>query len=160
GLGTASPARPEARRLRGRRAREEATVLALGGPDGADGPTIDPGRGDAGEEPAVETRIVGHEGAVAAGGIQLHEVLIARTRPGRWQRPDAVVGGASVARQVDCVAALRIGERHARRLGAVPRVAAADERPLVVRGALPVCAEAVARIPVDVAAHAAHVEGV
>jgi hypothetical protein len=58
GLGTASPARPEARRLRGRRAREEATVLALGGPDGADGPTIDPGRGDAGEEPAVETRIL------------------------------------------------------------------------------------------------------
>jgi len=64
-LGPASEARAEAGTLRRRGTREEAAILALRRACWADRPAIDAGRGDADEEPAVETRIARRKRAIA-----------------------------------------------------------------------------------------------
>src|SRR5690606_29174361 len=64
-LRAAAQARSEAGRFRGGRAREEAAVLALRHPDGADRTAVDARRGHRDEEAAVEARVAGAQGAVA-----------------------------------------------------------------------------------------------
>src|SRR2546428_13077555 len=76
-----------------------------------------------------------------------------------WTKASRPRASGRTARQVDRVAALRIGERHLARRLVVPRVAAADERPLFVRGTAAVRAEPVPGVEVRVGAHPARGEG-
>src|SRR5688572_30043264 len=73
-FGPAAQAGPETGAFRLGRMAEEAAVLALRGPHPADRPAIDAGRGDAGEEAAVEARVAGFQGQVAGVGLQAHVV--------------------------------------------------------------------------------------
>src|SRR2546428_12249580 len=76
-----------------------------------------------------------------------------------WTKASRPRASGRAARQVDRVAAFRIRERHLARRVVVPRVAAADERPLLVRGTAAVRAQPVAGGEWRVGAHPARVEG-
>src|SRR3989442_14872580 len=76
-----------------------------------------------------------------------------------WTKASRPRASGRAARQVDRVAAFRIGERHLARRLVVPRVAAADEPPLLVRGTAAVRAEPVPGVEVRAGAHPARVEG-
>ena len=70
GLGSAAEAGAEARRLGSGGGGVEPAILEPGGPRRADRPAIDPGGGDAHEEPAVEALVACLERAVAGCGIE------------------------------------------------------------------------------------------
>ena len=70
GLGPAAQAGPEARLLGSGGGGVEPAVLEPGGTRRADRPAIDPGRGDAHEEPAVEALVACLERAVAGCRIE------------------------------------------------------------------------------------------
>src|SRR4051812_21034694 len=70
-LGPATQAGAKARALGGGCTDEEAAVLLPRRAGGADGPTIDAGRGDADEEAPVETRVARHERLITHVGIEL-----------------------------------------------------------------------------------------
>ena len=78
-IGTAAHAGAEAGLLGGGRRRIEADVLGLRGDRGAARPAVDPGRGDAREEPAVEARVPALDGSVAAVEVLEHGPIV----PGR-----------------------------------------------------------------------------
>src|SRR5258707_9094827 len=75
-LGSAAQARPVAARLRGRRARKEAAVLALGRLDGADRAAINARRRDRYKKTAVEPGITRFERPVTDAGVENHERIM------------------------------------------------------------------------------------
>ena len=75
-LGAASQARAEARLFGLLRRVEEAAVAGLGSLDAADRPAIDPGRGDADEEEAVEPRVACRHCVVQAPMVLHHAIKI------------------------------------------------------------------------------------
>src|SRR5512140_3096127 len=98
-FGTAAQAGPEARAFGLRRVAEEAAVLALGRAHPADRPAVDPGRRDAGEERAVETRVPGLQCQVAVVGFQVglvgdHGLDDTQRRQRHWPFSDMSRGGA------------------------------------------------------------------
>src|SRR5262245_23633787 len=80
-------------------------------------------------------------------------------RPDR-RSPASVSTARRIRRKIDLVAALRIRERHVARRLAVPRVAAAHERALLVGETAAVVAEPIARVEVSVRGESARVERV
>src|SRR6185503_20485046 len=94
-LRPASQARPEPFGFGGRRAREEAAVLALGGSDRAYGAAVDARGAHAHEEAPVEPGVVGPEGAVALVGIEEHGRIMGRRQGVRSPFSD-VESGASM----------------------------------------------------------------
>src|SRR5262249_48636211 len=81
GVRAAALAGPEAGGLGGRCVGEEAAVLALRGLGRAARAAVDAGGCDAGEEPAVEARVLGLAGLVAVFGVEVHANEIRRSRP-------------------------------------------------------------------------------
>src|SRR5690606_23295109 len=75
-LRPAAQARPEAFALGGRRAREEAAMVAPRRARGAHRAAVDAGGGHADEEAAVEARIVAAQGLVALVRAEEHGTII------------------------------------------------------------------------------------
>ena len=75
-FGPAAQARPVAVRLRGRRAGEEAAVLALGRLDGADRAAINARRRDRDEKAAVKPGVTRSERPVTDAGVENHERIM------------------------------------------------------------------------------------
>src|SRR5687768_11438467 len=95
GVGAAAAARPEALGLSRGRTGVEPDVAAGRRSCRADRAAVNAGRGDAGEEPSVETGIAARERAVAGRGIKRHASVIRWMAPGDWQYSDIAAGRSS-----------------------------------------------------------------
>src|SRR5262249_13269349 len=87
-LGPAAQAGPEARDLRGGRAREVADVLVLRGPGRAHGPAVDPRGRHRDEEAAVPPWVAGAACAVAGLAVELHGRELTKAGPRGWPETD------------------------------------------------------------------------
>src|SRR6266853_1074366 len=87
-LRPAAQARPVAARLRGRRAREEAAVLAFGRLDGAHRAAIDARRRDRDEKAAVKSGVTRFERPVTDTGVENHARIMSATAGLVWPFSD------------------------------------------------------------------------
>src|SRR5690606_31789411 len=88
--------RPKSRRLGRRGRRIEGDVLRLRGPRRTDRPAVDAGGPHADEDPAVEPRVAGLQGAVAGVMIEVHAARIDAGRAGVSRFSDITDGRLAV----------------------------------------------------------------